>query len=239
MITSYNAMFSRKSVRKYAADGVSEDQLQMIRRTVSETAPLFPEMAYDWQILSGCDVQGQFNVRAPFYLSFSSEDAQDARMNLGFIFQQMDLFFSANGLGSCWLGFTRPKEPKLLKYPFQASLAFGIPAEPLHRDRSQFRRRAVSEISIGEDKRLEAASLAPSAHNTQPWYFLCRENRIHCFQPQPSLITNLFLKKLLSVDMGIALCHLAVASAHFGLPFRFERIADPPQSEKGIYLGTC
>ncbi len=40
----------------------------------------------------------------------SSENTEGYLMNIGFIFQQMDLYLSSIGLGSCWLGMAKPTE---------------------------------------------------------------------------------------------------------------------------------
>jgi len=46
--------------------------------------------------------------------------------------------------------------------------------------------------------------------------------------------------KVTDLDVGIALCHLAVASAHEGKPFKFnpDRKDTPTPPDGFIYLGT-
>ena len=43
---------------------------------------------------------------------------EGAYKNIGFVGQQMDLFFSKNGLGCCWLGASKPQEKEASQMPF-------------------------------------------------------------------------------------------------------------------------
>ncbi len=67
-------------------------------------------------------------------------------------------------------------------------MAFGYPAEPLERSYEDFRRIELKKLvtirgAFGKVQRklLEAARLAPSAMNRQPWRFVSSEDRIHLF----------------------------------------------------------
>ena len=63
--------------------------------------------------------------------------------------QQMDLFLSANGIGSGWQGMPRLTKEILntSKLEFVILLAFGKPKERLHRETvSEFKRKPLREI---------------------------------------------------------------------------------------------
>src|SRR5690606_38406218 len=96
--------------------------------------------------------------------------------NAGYILQQLDLYLSANGLGSCWLGIAKPTKDESFfsGLKFVITLAFGKPAEKLHRNEiGEFNRLPLDKIrdAVGMDNLLEPARLAPSANNSQRWYF--------------------------------------------------------------------
>jgi nitroreductase len=70
--------------------------------------------------------------------------------NIGFMLRQIDLFLSANGIGSCWQGIPQLNKEILenTDLNFVILMPFEKPNEPLHRtDISQFKRKAPSEIT--------------------------------------------------------------------------------------------
>ena len=76
------------------------------------------------------------------------------------------------------------------------------------------------------DAILEAARLAPSAVNSQPWYFAHEGDTIHVF------CSN----KGSRLDAGIALAHLYVANEESFRFFKAEHIADLPGY---TYIGSA
>jgi len=133
----------------------------------------------------------------------------------------MDLFFSANGLGSCWQGIPTLKKEGATssRLKFIILMPFGKPQETLHRTKtSQFKRKSLEEISDikGADDLLETARLAPSARNAQEWFFTGDEHLIHAYYLKPSFIPGLLIKKYPPMDVGISLYHLKLGAEHFG-----------------------
>ena len=168
----------RKSIRKYDQAALDEGVLAEVREKIAGIKPLYPEIRYSVEIVG--KAKGVFGVISPHYLIFGSEEKDGCLENIGFIGQQLDLFLSASGLGACWLGMAKP-EKKEGVLPHVISIAFGKPAEPLHRDPSEFKRKALTDIGEGSDLRLEAARLAPSARNAQNWFFIADSGKIHCY----------------------------------------------------------
>ncbi|MDR0326549.1 MAG: nitroreductase [Oscillospiraceae bacterium] len=236
----YNEIIrKRKSVRKYDLAKLDATGFERVQEQIGKITPLYPDIRYCIEIADKTkwSVAG---IKAPHYLLFSSEDKEGSDENIGFIGQQMDLFFSESGLGSCWLGMSKPAEggrpggEETCALPFVICMAFGKPAEPLHRDVSEFKRKSLSDISEGADERLEAARLAPSGVNAQGWYFIAGDGKIHCYRKKPGGLLGLIAGKLGSIDMGIALCHIAKESDNF----RFAKEADVPVRKGYIYEGT-
>ncbi len=60
--------------------------------------------------------------------------------------------------------------PKKKDSEFVIMISFGK-SDKMTRDKDSFKRKRLSEISDVEDEILIPARLAPSAMNTQPWYF--------------------------------------------------------------------
>ena len=118
--------------------------------------------------------------------------------------------------------------------PHVIALAFGKPSEPLHRELSNFKRKPLSAISEGDDPRLEAARLAPSAMNMQNWFFIATNGKIHCYLRKTNPLLGLIYGKMNRIDLGIAICHIAQESDKFS----FAKMDDAPMRKELIYIGT-
>ncbi|MDR0219894.1 MAG: nitroreductase [Lachnospiraceae bacterium] len=224
----------RKSIRKYDPTPLDEATLAKVREQIARLVPLYPDIRYSVEIV-GKRKRG-YGLNAPHYLVFCGEGKDGTDENIGFIGQQMDLYFSENGLGSCWVGMAKPEGDEGRTLPFVICMAFGKPAEPLQRgDVSEFARKPLTAISEGEDERLEAARLAPSAANGQNWYFIAEKGKIHCYTTKSK---NPLLKAMLSglarIDIGIAIWHIAAESEGF----RFRKELDVPERKGCTYVGT-
>jgi len=169
----------RKSIRKYDMAKLDNSILEKLQEQINTVIPLFPNIRFSIEIAD--KTKGLFNVSAPHYLILGSEEKDGYLENIGFIGQQLDLFFSEKGLGCCWLGVSKPLLKEASPLPFVICISFGKPAEPLYRELSDFKRKPLSEISEGADDRLEAARLAPSGINAQNWYFIAVDDKIHCY----------------------------------------------------------
>ena len=241
-------IYKRKSIRRFDMTPLDTDILEKVKAHFENLVPLYPNINYSIEIAE--KTKGMFNIKAPHYLIFNSEEKEGYLENIGFIGQQLDLFLSASGLGSCWLGAAKPmnKEESALsdkEKPVPSDkkgstlshiicIAFGNPAEPLHRNRSEFKRKSLADISEGNDGRLEAARLAPSGMNAQNWYFIADDGKIHCYVKKPNPLVGLMLGKMSSIDIGIAICHIAQESQNFS----FVQDEGAPIRKGLIYAGT-
>ena len=222
----------RKSIRQYDFTALDDVEIDEVRAKISSVKPLYPNIRYSIEIQN--KAKGLFTVKAPNYLIFCSEEDQGAYENIGFIGQQLDLFFSGSGFGSCWLGMAKPGEKEVSALPHVICMAFGKPAEPLHRDISEFKRKPLSDICVGDDARLEAARLAPSGMNSQNWYFIAENGMIHCYRKKLNPVSGIMLNKMGCIDMGISICHIA----EDGGSFSFEKKTDAPVRKGCVYMGT-
>jgi len=222
----------RKSIRKYDLTALDDVTLAEVKAKIDAVKPLYPDIRYSIDIVN--KTKGMYGIKAPHYLVFGSEEKDGAYENIGFIGQQLDLYFSGAGLGSCWLGMAKPEEKPESSLPHVISMAFGKPAEPLHRDITEFKRKTLETICEGHDERLEAARLAPSGVNAQNRYFVAVDGKIRCYRIKPNPLFGFALKKMGSIDMGIAICHIAEESESF----RFIVEADAPARKGCVYMGS-
>ena len=225
-------IYKRKSIRKYSTEPLDNANIKWVQKQIAAVKPLYPNIRYSIEIVS--KTKGLFNVKAPHYLIFSSEEMDGYCENIGFIGQQLDLALSANGIGTCWLGASKPIENEKTALPYVIAMSFGIPNEPLHRSLPEFKRKPLSAMSEGEDLRLEAARLSPSAMNSQNWFFVADGGKIHCYRKKVNPLVGLMLEKANRIDMGIAIYHIAAVSDGF----KFTKSKVSPERKGYVYTGT-
>ncbi len=223
----YPYIFKRKSVRQYDMNPLAASELEKIHAFIKTMKPLYPEIQYDYRL--DATVRNLFPVKAPHYFSISSDNSEGYLENIGFLFQQLDLFLSSIGLGGCWLGTARPSTKQETAKDFVIAYGFGRPKGDPYRSFDGFKRQPLQEISLGLDSRLEAARLAPSASNTQNWFFVCDAGHIHVYQKLLNPLKAMLYNKFNRIDTGIAICHLYLATIHEDKEFVFSPTATPPR----------
>ncbi|MBR5328583.1 MAG: nitroreductase [Firmicutes bacterium] len=228
----------RKSFRKYTDVPVDGATLEKIRDFWANAASICPELAVHAEVIDRDKVRSIMTWLPPQVIAIYSEEGELDLENVGFIFQQADLYIQSLGLGSCWVGLGRPKgaavRNKAEDQKFVILLTVGHPAEELRNDLSQFKRRSLSEIADAPDEKLEPARLAPSAVNSQPWYFVHDGDIYHLYRTKPGLIKGRSLNEFNRMDVGIALAHLYVANQD---SFRFWR-GEHEEKDGLIYIGS-
>lgn len=228
----YDVIFKRKSVKRYDLTPLDENTLAEISKQLNKLKPLYGDIKTEVKILSLDEVEAKKKKKqAPHYIAVFSEVKGDYLVNAGFMLQKIDLFLSGNGIGSCWLGSPQPKEEvlKSSNLEFVIVIAFGKPKDPdsLHRSSvSEFKRKDLNEISTvkGADEIIEAARLAPSSGNSQPWFFAGDKNLIHAYEAKPYAVKEhkaVKVKRYSTISMGIAIYHLKIAAEHFGKKTEF------------------
>ena len=209
-MTLQEMIFHRKSCRSFTNVPVDGAMLETIKAFPMK--PLHPGIKVRWDIVSREQVKCICPWTTPQLIAVYSEETDGWQENAGFLFQQMELYLQSLGLGVCWLGMGRmnPKTaPQVAGMQFVILLAFGHPkGDRLRHDLKQFKRKTPEQIADRPDPRLEPARLAPSAVNSQPWYFVHDEDTVHAYCKS----------KGNRLDVGIALSNLYVANA---VTFRF------------------
>jgi nitroreductase len=180
----------------------------------------------EFKIISPDQVTRKLRINAPHYIAAFSEAKDNYKVNVGFMLQQMDLYFSATGLGSCWLGIPQPTKEVTdsSNLEFIILMSFGNSKQTIHRTTaSEFKRKPLTEITNmeGAHELLEPARLAPSAVNLQNWYFTGNMNAIHAYSSKPNFLRTIVGVSYYPVNMGIALCHLQLAAEYKGWKTKF------------------
>ena len=233
----YEPIFTRKSTRKYDMNPLGKETIQQIETFISSLNPLLPNAKFTHKIVGQEGVKGMALPKAPHFMLISGKDQPLRSVCAGFLYQHVELYLYSMGYATNWLSTVKSKQDDP---NFIVGFAFGKPAEPATRKHSEFQRKSISEIAKGTDSRLEAVRLAPSGLNKQPWYFIVEGNSVHTYYKESLGGLMGLMYKLTSIDVGLALCHMAVASAHEGKAFKFATgKKNPPTPPKGFtYIGT-
>lgn len=233
-------IYKRKSVRSYTGVPVGDELLADIENFIQHIKPLYSDIQVRAEIMNKEEVKCIFPWTTPQNIAIFTENKEGAMENIGFLFQQLDLYLQSIGLGTCWLGMGRLSEKEAADtqpdgLQFAMMMAFGYPnGEVQRKDLSEFKRKGLTEISDKLDKRLEPARLAPSSINSQPWYFVHEGNQIHAYCAQKGFLMVKNVSNMNRVDMGIALAHLYVSNPN---TFRFAKTNVPELKGYG-YIGS-
>lgn len=215
----YDFMYKRKSVRQYKMEGLTLEALIEIEDFIKNIFPLHKEIRTHYKIVT--NTKNLLAIKAPHYLLIYSEEKEGYLNNVGFMFQQFDLFLSSKRLGACWLGMAKPKDKIDDQKDFVIAIGFGEAVNSPYRELSGFKRKPSEAVYSGTDERLEAARLAPSAANGQNWFFEEQDDAIHVYQKTNNAFQNILYGKMNRIDIGIALCHIYVAGLKRELNFEF------------------
>lgn len=244
-MTKYEAIFRRKSVRKYKKAEVDEAVLDKIRSFGQDALGVRPDIRVKWRIYKGCDhkVKGLFQVKAPYYAALYSEVCEDCQINGGCLMEQLVLYLHTQGIGSCYQGGAKLREEEEDGMELLMILAFGYPEEPLERRRADFKRVELRKLvkTGGPVNRqlkilLEPARLAPSALNQQPWRFVAAENKIHLFVRRPGRVGY---QRQLGKSMfhaGIVLSHMLIAAEEHWLDLEYQKLGSIMEKAIQNYL---
>ena len=223
----YEAVFARRSVRNFRMDAISSTLLESIKDYSREVQGLFGENETEVSIVDNHSGKQKalkfFGIRAPYYLLIYSEDGEKAVMNVGYAVQQIGLYLCSRGLGSCIIN------PATAKKSLQSSngkklcgiIAFGRSSGSYTRRVVDVNRLDMSKLCVYKEKPrlwmkqlLEAARIAPSSLNSQPWRFVVYDNRIHVFAKGKNLEK---MKLLDELNFGIMFANMIVVAEELWL----------------------
>jgi hypothetical protein len=173
---------------------------------------------------------------------------------LGYEFEELILYITSLGLGTCWLGgtFKRGEFAKAMSvdddvlFPAISPLGFGAGkrsmADSLVRyiakgdmrdpwDALFFNNDFATPLSKSEagsyELPLEMIRLAPSASNKQPYRILKEEDTYHFYEQKAKGYSDFFGYDIQKIDMGIAACHFHLTAMEKNLRGEFRKLAEP------------
>lgn len=247
----YEAISVRKACRDFVFEEISDQKLQSVLHYAYGLTPYDSRIRIEFRIEKtgdkGTPVKGMFLRKAPYYLVLSSERKENDFINAGYLLEQVSLYMTTLGIGSCFLGGAKPVEnlEKDLAYEYVIALAFGKVPGSCRREKNKIKRKKLEEICIlrpglSEEMRtvLNAARLAPSSFNSQPWRFAVSDEKIHVFCRNNVIRTS--TRKMNQIDMGIAMSHMYIAAEELWLNSYIKRLdnLEHKDAKKYRYVAT-
>ena len=240
----YDAIFKRRSRRAYLNKSLTDKEVehfmgfcQELNDSVNGVKILFvphdPDKVLKGVIGSYGKVKG-----APMFAAFIG-DTNDplVQEKTGYFGESFILEATALGLGTCWVGgFFNPEEvakhvalgahEKVIAItPVGYALGeYSFTEKFFYRMASDHKRQELENMCSGLPKNewptciktaLEAARLAPSAVNRQPWSFTVDKDWIKISVDKPDMNSNI-TKISKRLDCGIAMLHLEIGALGSG-----------------------
>lgn len=247
----YEAIFKRKSTRQYSTEPLTDDEISTVEKIV-ESADRLKDTGLKVHIVRDGKVVHELfkgiisnytKVIAPHYLVVTSDDVPGWRENSGYTVEQIVLELTRIGLATCWIGGHADRESLKTTLGVDRSrvagvfIAFGKPAvegDQYRKDPGDAKRKPLAQIVTGQPDEtwttiLEAARIAPSAVNSQPWRFFIEPDRVDLCIVRLNPVAQRLYGALTPVDAGIVLKHVVIAAAHLGLPVT---VKEMPVAEK-------
>ncbi len=199
------------------------------------------------------------------YIAGKVDAGPDANAAFGYSFELLVLYAQSLGLGTVWLGGTMNRSAYETAMQLSSdelmpcASPLGFPAEKMSVRESVMRRaiRADERLAFEElffdgspavpltkEKAgklalpLEMVRLAPSAVNKQPWRVVAADGAAHFYLQRSKGFSHEGRLDMQMIDMGIALCHFALAAQEHGLDVRFEKTSPLPFAG-AEYVATC
>lgn len=216
----YKMIGMRRSVRDFQMKPIEDAVIVAFRKYQKEILPLYPDIPFKIEITSNLNdnlKRGMFSVKAPYYISFLTNEDKGALLNAGYMMEELSLYLASKGIGTCYQGMSKiVKEQDNLKEVLV--MAAGYPKHYLYREEEAAKRMAPGRVTAFKEEPtpeimtiLKAALLAPSSMNSQPWRFVVYRNRIHVFMQKMDAGIPA-LERMHYMDIGMALNHMMIAA---------------------------
>ncbi|GHU71168.1 nitroreductase [Clostridia bacterium] len=211
-MTVYETIFTRRSVRQYDQSPLTAAELADVESALNSAKQLPGQMGR-FMLVNADQLKG---ASAPHAILAHSADTALAMCNIGYVLASLDLYLQSHGYGSIIMGMAKPLKPAP---DYRILLAFGKTNVPSRKSESEFKRKAVLEISNEDNAIARAARLAPSAVNFQPWKLNFSTGYV-TVQSNGRGIGKLLMGKVQKIDLGIILKYVELAFEHEGKTVR-------------------
>ena len=244
----------RRSVRTFDGREVSAEDLEKLSSFMSKTDNPY-EIPVEFKLLNAkeqklpCPVVSGTNL----YVGVKAKRVPHIEEAVGYSMEKLVLYAQSLGIGTVWIGGTMDRaaferaiglgEDEIM--PCVSPL--GYPAKKMSVKESLMRKGVKAnsrlpfeelffdgtfDVPLTEAKAgrlagmLEMVRWAPSAVNKQPWRIVADQNAAHFYLKRNKGFISDAVGDMQKIDLGIALCHFALAAEENGMNLNFQ-ISDP------------
>lgn len=252
----YDAIFYRKSIKKYSTKRLSIDMFEEVKRLCKNMDSLNKEIKINaYPILKGDSlkfiIKKRHRLVAPHYILLTvqfpeSEDEITTRYldSIGFAGEELVLNLTCMGLATSWINDSFNKSSvydfvhlKENEKPV-ALIALGFPqGKDLFRvEDDSLDRKSLKRIAKNVDEKwndiIECVRYAPSYKNTQPWRFYQVNDRLDIYMKKESD------ENINQINMGIALKHFEIGCKHYNIDFEYIKLEVKDKFRKQYYISV-
>src|SRR5574344_1719353 len=159
---------------------IEDDIMQRIKKNILDTELFYTDSKISIVFSEFCNR----SFYAPYYVGIYTDGSKKGKLNAGFVMQQLTVYLTAIGIGSCYQAkpvvFQPVSEEGLI---LSIGLAFGYPDTGIYREETEIKRIKIEKLCVMKEKPnpdvekiLSLARIAPSAYNVQPWRFIVYKN---------------------------------------------------------------
>ncbi|MFC1977055.1 nitroreductase family protein [Chloroflexota bacterium] len=249
----YRAIEKRRSRRHYIETSLKSNQLKQIQSICNNFQPftnartVLVEESLTNVFKGVIGSYGMIKGAKSFIAFVGNSKSPLVQEQVGYTGEGIVLEAEALNLNTCWVGgfFNRETVNSLIEIHQHETVLAVTPIgyaknKPTFEEKLMtgfgltHRRKPLSDLVIGLEESewpkwmkasLEAARLAPSAVNRQPWRFIAEENSITIAVNNSSLKRESVMSKRLCC--GIAMLHIEVAAMNLGINGKWEFLNPP------------
>lgn len=241
---------NRRSVRTYDGREVSEKDLEKLTAFMEGIENPFA-IPVQFKLLDAkeqkltCPVVSGTNL----YVGAKAQSMPHMEEAVGYSFERLVLYALSLGIGTVWIGGTMDRAAferamelgEGERMPCVSPL--GYPAKKMSLKESMMRKGVKADSRLPFETlffdgtfdtpltaqkagslagALEMVRLAPSAVNKQPWRVVADKNAVHFYLKRNKGFISDAVGDMQKIDLGIALCHFALAAEKNGLDLHFQ-----------------
>ena len=250
-----DAVNNRYSMRTFKSDPVNAETRQKILNYAEQISnPFGPKIRIKFiekRTSANGEKLGTYGIikNANLFLGVAVKNVDGAQEGLGYEFEQLVLYMTSLGLGTCWIGGTfdrgafaeamKPEADEIFtiicpigygtgrKRFFEKIMRANMKADSrLSWDQLFFKNDFATPLTANDcpdyEEALELVRQAPSAVNKQPWRVVFDGKAFHFYENHSMAAAENF--DIQRVDMGIAFNHFELAAQERGLAGHFEKL---------------
>ena len=256
-----DAVNNRYSMRTFKSDPVNAETRQKILKYAEQiTNPFGPKIRIKFiekRTSANGEKLGTYGIikNANLFLGVAVKNVEGAQEALGYEFEQLVLYMTSLGLGTCWIGGTfdkgafaeamKPEADEIFtiicpigygtgkKRFFEKIMRANLKADSrLPWNQLFFKNDFATPLQASDcpdyEEALELVRQAPSAVNKQPWRVVYDGKSFHFYENHSMAASENF--DIQRVDMGIAFNHFELAAQEKGFAGHFEKLAPAIQT---------